>query len=65
VPDHSATALIATRRERVDRALKAVEDVGLTLQPYFEALVVVVPADFTFSHDVPFVVRPDSTGDAA
>src|SRR5215212_7050777 len=57
VTDHFAAALRATRCERVNRAFEAVKDMGLALSLYFEALVVIVPADFTFRHSPPSPVR--------
>ena len=50
VADDSAAAMRALRRQRVDRALKAVEDMLLSLQNYFKKFVVVISADFTLSH---------------
>jgi hypothetical protein len=38
VPDHPAVAVLANRRERVDRALETVEGVMLAGHNYFNAL---------------------------
>ena len=54
VADHFATAMGAARGERVNRAFEAVEDMALSLRRHFEALVVIIPADFTFRHFVSF-----------
>jgi hypothetical protein len=48
--DDSATAMGAFRRQRVDRAFKAVEDMLLSSQNYFKRFVVIISADFTLSH---------------
>ncbi len=45
VPDHAAPAVGAARRERLDRALEAVEHVALPGGLDLERLVVLVPAD--------------------
>src|SRR6185295_1775204 len=50
VADDAAAAVLATRRQGVDRALEAVEDVGRTLHHHLEGLIVVVSADFTSRH---------------
>jgi len=50
VADDPATAMRALRRQRVDRALKAVEEMLLSLQNYFKKFIVVISADFTLSH---------------
>ena len=52
VADDAAAAVIADRRELVDRALEAVEHVPLPGRDHFERQVVVVAADFTLSHGV-------------
>jgi hypothetical protein len=46
VADDSATAMDALRRQRVDRAFKAVEDMLLSSQNYFKGFVVIISTDF-------------------
>jgi hypothetical protein len=43
--DHGASAVLTARRERMGRALKAVEDVSRVVLPDLEGLVVLIPAD--------------------
>ena len=50
VPDNPALAMGAGRRQRLDRAFEAVEDMTLAGDNYFECLVVLVFANFAFSH---------------
>jgi hypothetical protein len=50
VPDDSAIAMRANRRQRVDRALKAVEGMVFATNDYFECLVILIFANFTCSH---------------
>jgi hypothetical protein len=50
VPDDAAIAMRTNRRQRVDRALKTVEDVSFSPHDYFERFVVIVPADFACRH---------------
>jgi hypothetical protein len=50
VPDHPTVAVRANRRKRVDRALKAIEDVALVGDHHFERLVIFVFANFAFRH---------------
>jgi hypothetical protein len=50
VPDHAAPAVLALRREFVDRTLEAVERPASARTADFEALVVVVTADVAFRH---------------
>src|SRR5215218_4312922 len=50
VADDPTPAMRTGRRERVDRALEAVEDVRGTLCLHLERLVVVVPADLADRH---------------
>jgi hypothetical protein len=52
VADDLAIAVLARRGERVDGAFEAIEIVGLSVDRYFERLVVVVSADFTFVHRI-------------
>ena len=47
-----ASAMRARRRDCVDRAFEAVEDVASSAGDYLEALVIVVSADFAFRHNV-------------
>src|SRR5690606_1081569 len=51
VADDAAATMRAGRRHRVDRALEAVEHMGLAAAYHFERLVVVVAANFTGRHD--------------
>jgi len=55
VADDFAPAMIAFRRDYVDRTLEAVEDVRFALEPDLERLVVVVSAMFTLSHEFLFL----------
>ncbi len=48
--DHLAAAVRTGGGKRVNRALEAVEDMTLPLGRHFEALVVIISADFTFRH---------------
>src|SRR5438874_2484951 len=50
VPDDPAVAVIAGRREGVDRALEGVERVRLAVADDLERLVVLVPAYLTLAH---------------
>jgi hypothetical protein len=50
VPDNPALTVRANRRERVDRALEAIEGVVLPANDYFKGLVIFVLANFTCSH---------------
>src|SRR5262245_24082442 len=50
VPDDPAAAMLAHGRERVDRTLEAVEDVGRAPRLDAEGLVVVVVADLALRH---------------
>src|SRR5687768_17259952 len=50
VPEDTDAAVRARRRERVRRALEAVEHVPLPRHRHLERLVVVVPADFAPGH---------------
>src|SRR5688572_24462592 len=53
VPDDAHTAGIAARRQRLDRALEAVERMGLAIHPDLERLVVVVTAQLALRHTLP------------
>lgn len=48
--DDPATAVRTDRRQRVDRALEAIEDVPLSAHDDFKRLVVFVSANFAFRH---------------
>ena len=47
---HPAVAVGANRRERVDCALKAIEDVMLAGNDYLKCLVIFIFANFACSH---------------
>ena len=48
--DDTAIAVRTNRREGVDCALKAIKDVALPADDDFKGLVIIVLADFAFSH---------------
>ena len=50
VADDTATAVRANRRQCVNCALEAIEDVTLAANDYFKRLVVLVFANFAFRH---------------
>jgi hypothetical protein len=50
VPDNPAGTVRANRRQRVDRALEAVESVVLPANDNFKRLVIFVFANFAYSH---------------
>src|SRR5215831_20368444 len=50
VADDADAAVLAGRRQRMDRALEAVEGVGGTVHADLKRLVVVVSTDFTSGH---------------
>ena len=50
VADHPTVAVRANRRQRVDRALEAVEGVMLPANDYFKRLVIFILANFACSH---------------
>ncbi len=50
VPDNSTVAMRANRRQRVDRALEAVERVVLPANDHFKRLVIFILANFACSH---------------
>ena len=52
VSDDLAAAMIAFRRNHLDRALEAIEDMGLTLRRDLKGFVIIVSAVFTFSHKI-------------
>src|SRR4051812_17593167 len=63
VADHPAAAMPALRRQCVDRAFEAVEDMGSTAYRHLKGPLVLVSAHFTGSHWCPpremvFVVPP-------
>ena len=57
VSDNPAIAMGANRRQRVDRAFKAVEGVVLAANDYFKRLVIFILADFACSHIQTFARR--------
>jgi hypothetical protein len=50
VSDDPAVAVRANRRQRMDRALEAVEGVVLAGNDHFKRLVIFILANFAFSH---------------
>ena len=50
MPDDPAVAVWADRRQRVDRALEAIECVVLSGYDHFKRLVIFILANFTCSH---------------
>ena len=50
MPDDPAAAVIANRREFMNRTLKTVERVALSSCHYLERKVIIVIAHFTLSH---------------
>jgi hypothetical protein len=50
VTDDADATVLAQRSQRVDRALEAVEGMGLAVHAHLESLVVVVAAGFTSGH---------------
>ena len=50
VPDDPAVAVRTNRRQRVDRALEAIEGVVLPANDYFKRLVIFIFANFACSH---------------
>jgi hypothetical protein len=50
VPDNPAVAMRTNRRQRVDRALEAIEGVTLPANDDLKRLVIFVPTNFAFSH---------------
>jgi hypothetical protein len=50
VPDHATVAVRANRRQRMDRALKAIKRVVFSGNNYVKRLVIVIFANFAFSH---------------
>ena len=50
VADDAAIAMRANRREHVDCALEAVEDVTFSAHDYFKRFVILVFANFAFRH---------------
>src|SRR5215472_8312252 len=51
VTDDADAAVLAGRRQRMDRAFEAVEGVGGTVHAHLKCLVVVVSTGFTSGHD--------------
>jgi hypothetical protein len=56
VPDNSAFTMRADRRQRVDRALEAIECVMLSRDDYLKRLVIFILANFACTH-TPIVSR--------
>lgn len=54
VADDLAAAMFTFRRQRMDRALKAVEIMGDAIDDYLQIFIVLVPANFTLSHVISF-----------
>jgi hypothetical protein len=50
VADHPAPAVRANRRERVDCAFEAIEDVMLASDDHLKRLVIIIFANFASSH---------------
>ena len=50
VPDNPAVTVRTDRRQRVDRALEAIEGVMLSANDYFKRLVIFIFANFACSH---------------
>ena len=50
VPDNPAVAVRANRRQRMDRALEAVEGVPFSTNDYLKRLVIFIFANFACSH---------------
>jgi hypothetical protein len=50
VPNDTASAVRTNRRQRVDRALEAIERVVFSGDDYVKRLVIFIFANFTFSH---------------
>ena len=50
VPDNPAVAVRANRRQRMDRALEAVEGVTFSTKDYLKRLVIFIFANFACSH---------------
>jgi hypothetical protein len=51
VPDNLAIAMIALWRESVDRALKAIKEMGFTIPDDFDGFVVIISANFALNHN--------------
>jgi hypothetical protein len=58
MPDDLASAVLALRRHHRNRAFEAVEHVGLAVFPQLKRFVVIVAAQFAFSHR--FLLSPVS-----
>lgn len=50
VADYFAAAMNAGRRQELNGALKAVEDIQLPCQPHFKCFLAVVPTEITADH---------------
>jgi hypothetical protein len=49
--DDSAPAMLAGRRERMNRAFETIEDVSGVVTPDLKRLVIVISTNFAFCHD--------------
>jgi hypothetical protein len=58
VPDDSAVAVRADRRQRVNRALEAIKGVMLASYDHFERLVIFILTNFACSHTQFFRMPP-------
>jgi hypothetical protein len=52
VPHNSTAAVVASRRQRMNRAFKAIEDMPSTGNRYLKRLVVLIAANFAGTHEV-------------
>src|SRR5438445_9599970 len=62
VTNHSAPAMLTDWRNRLDRALEAIERVPGTGGDQFESLIVLVATNLAFRHTTPRLVRYTVTG---
>ena len=63
VPEYPATAVVACRREGVQRAFKTVKNMRLAREDYLESFVVIVSADLTNRKGLSRLVRHISSFD--
>jgi hypothetical protein len=61
MPNDSAAAVRANRRETLDRALEAVENMTFSANDNFKGLVIIVSADFACGHTHSFA-RDEARG---
>ncbi len=54
VADDLTAAMFALRRQRMNGALEAIEEMRFTVLHHFDRLVVIVPADFALNHKLSF-----------